>query len=157
MKDRCGKFQDEFFALERGLCLPLAQLVHFLTCAECRREVCKLSVFEHKCLKEGKRKPPLESKAVISVMNKIDSGYEERIFAKSKTPVRRWLLAGLALVFCAAEFSPLQQLSGSAVFQAFFSVFFAMGIICYCAFFVASNMDTLKCKLKSSLGEALSA
>lgn len=157
MKRRCEEFRKGFFALDKGQWLSLPQLAHLLTCTDCKREVHKLLVFERRCLKEGKRKPPLESKAVITVMNNIDSGYEARVFAKRRAPVHRWLLAGVALVFCAAEFSVLLQLSGSTLFQAFFSVFFAVGIICYCAFFVASNMDTLNAKLKSSIGEALSA
>ena len=157
MRARCEKFREAFFTLDRGQWLPVSQLVHLLTCSECKRQVRKLVAFERRCLKQGMRQPPLESKAVITVMNNIDSGYEARIFAKKKAPVHRWLLAGLALVFCAAEFYPLQQLSGSAIFQAFFAVFFAVGIICYCAFFVVSNMDTLKDKLKNSIGGALSA
>ena len=157
MKARCQKFREAFFALDKGQRLPVPHLVHLLMCAECKMAVHKLAAFERRCLKQGVRQPPLESKAVITVMNNIDSGYEERVFAKKKAPVHRWLLAGLALVFCAAEFSPLQQLSGSAVFQAFFAMFFAVGIICYCAFFVVSNMDTLKDKLKNSIGVALSA
>ena len=157
MKARCQKFREAFFALDRGQWLPVPCLVHLLTCDECKRQVRNLVVFERRCFKQGMRKPPLESKAVMTVMNSIDSDYEEGVFAKKKAPVHRWLLAGLALVFCAAEFYPLQQLSGSAVFQAFFAVFFAVGIICYCAFFVVSNMDTLKDKLKNSIGGALSA